>query len=236
MLNTQNFSRIYKYAAASSLCISFVLFVMGFYMAIFASPADYQQGDFVRIMYVHVPSAWMALGIYTFIGVSSFCYLVWKNPLFDLAAKQSSILGAVFACITLITGSLWGKPIWGTWWVWDARLTSMLILFFLYCGYISLWVPLKDELVTSIAPAVLAVVGLVNVPIVKYSVNIWATLHQGTSFANLANPSIHSSMLTPLILVFIACAFFFVFVLTLNIRTELYKKKRLRHMLISCKD
>lgn len=195
---------------------------------IYNSPPDYQQGQFVKIMYLHVPSAWMALGIYSFIGIFSFSYLIWKNPILDLIARQAAAPGAIFAFITLSTGSLWGKPIWGTWWVWDARLTSMLILFFFYISYYALCTTIKDEIVSSKAPAVLAVVGLINIPIVKFSVDMWSTLHQPSSFIRSKGIAIAPQLLKPLLCMFITCILFFILLMIIRLQTKIMQKKILR--------
>lgn len=215
--------------ALAFLCVIF--FSFGFYQALCVSPLDYQQGDFIRILYVHVPSAWMALGIYVFIGLSSAAYLVWKNEMLNLIARSSSGIGAMFAFITLITGSLWGKPVWGTWWVWDSRLTSMLILFFFYIAYILLYKSLENQRNKNNAPAVLAVVGLINIPIVKFSVNIWTTLHQPASIIKKGGPSMHSSMLLPLILMFLGCVCYSALMTILESKSEMAKKRLLRKIL-----
>jgi heme exporter protein C len=208
------------------IAIMLLFFFVGIYYSFYASPADYQQNDYVRIMYTHVPSAWLSLGIYSFMAVTSFIYLVWHNPIFDLMAKSASPIGAIFCFITLYTGSLWGKPIWGTWWAWDARLTSMLILLFFYIGYLSL-VSATSHQYNSKAPAALAIVGFVNIPIVKFSVNLWNSLHQPASIIRLAGPSIHKSMLVPLMLMFICFSLYFIinFLILLNIRLLQAKKR-----------
>ncbi|MBP9791771.1 MAG: cytochrome c biogenesis protein CcsA [Rickettsiales bacterium] len=192
------------------------------------SPPDYQQGHFIKIMYVHVPSAWMSLGIYSLIGIFSFFSLIWKNPILDLIARKAALPGATFSLITLTTGSLWGAPIWGTWWVWDARLTSMLILFFFYISYIALCLSIKDEIIKSKAPAVLAIIGLINIPIVKFSVNLWTTLHQPSSFIRSKGISIDSQILKPLIGMFITCSLFFILLMIIRVQTDIIRKKILR--------
>jgi heme exporter protein C len=197
-------------------------------LLVYYSPPDYQQGYFVKIMYVHVPSAWMSLGIYSLIGIFSFCFLIWKNPILDLIARKAALPGVTFSFITLTTGSLWGKPIWGTWWVWDARLTSMLILFFFYISYIALCTSIKDDIIKSRAPAVLAIIGLINIPIVKFSVNIWTTLHQPSSFIRSQGIAIDSSILTPLIAMFITCSLFFILLMIIRVQTDIIQKKILR--------
>ena len=198
-----------------------VLLVVGLYLALFEVPADYQQGDTVRIMFVHVPSAWMALFCYSFLAVASAVALIWKHPLADLAAKASAPIGAGFTFLALVTGSLWGKPMWGTWWVWDARLTSVLILFFLYLGYMALWQAIEDGQKAAKAAAVLAIVGAVNVPIIKFSVDWWNTLHQPASVMRMDGPAIHPSMLWPLLIMALAFQVYFVALLLVRMRMEL---------------
>ena len=194
---------------------------VGLYLGLFVSPADYQQGESVRIMYVHVPSAWMALFVYTVMAVASAVALIWRHPLADLAAKASAPIGAGFTFLALITGSLWGKPMWGTFWVWDARLTSVLVLFFLYLGYMALINAFDDPQRGRRAAAVLALVGFVNVPIIKFSVDWWNTLHQPASVIRLDGPSIHPDMLWPLLAMAIGFKFYYASLLLLRIRSEL---------------
>ena len=194
---------------------------IGFYLALFVVPADYQQGETVRIMYVHVPSAWMALFIYVAMAVASAAALIWRHPLADVAAKASSPIGAGFAFLTLVTGSLWGRPMWGTWWEWDGRLTSMLILFFLYLGHMALMHAFEDQQRGYRAAAVLALVGVINVPIIKFSVDWWATLHQPASVFRLDGPTIHSSMLWPLLITALGFKLYFVTLVLLRMKSEL---------------
>ncbi len=162
----------------------------GLWLALFVAPADYQQGDAVRIMYVHVPAAWMASFVYAVMALSSAVGLIWRHPLADIAARAAAPLGAGFTLVCLVSGSLWGEPMWGTWWVWDARLTSVLVLFFLYLGYIALVNAFDDPTRGSRAGAVLALVGIVNLPIIKFSVDWWNTLHQPASVFRLGGPTI----------------------------------------------
>ena len=218
--NPARFSRIAARVLPWSTALTGLLFVAGIYFALFASPADYQQGDTVRIMYVHVPSAWMAMGAYTFIAVMSATSLIWKHPLADIAARAAAPLGAGFTVIVLTTGSLWGKPTWGTWWVWDARLTSVLVLFFLYLGHIALTHAFDNPQRGAKAAAVLALVGFVNIPIIKFSVDWWNTLHQPASVVRMDGPTIHSSMLTPLLLMAFGYTFFYLWVLLIRIDSE----------------
>ena len=198
--------------------LSTLLFIAGLYYALFASPIDYQQGEMVRIMYVHVPAAWMALGIYMFIGACSLLALAWKLRLAFLMAVAAAPIGAAFAAITLVTGSLWGQPIWGPWWVWDARLTSMLVLFLLYVAYIGI-TNAGDDIYRSEKPAsAIALLGVINVPIVKFSVDIWNSLHQPASILRSNGPAIDGAMLLPLILMFGAYVTFFIAVWIIRVK------------------
>jgi heme exporter protein C len=176
--------------------VSAALIVYGLYLAFFDSPPDYQQGETVRIMYIHVPCAWLAMMVYGLIAVSSFGLLVFRHPLADVSAKAAAPIGAAFTFLALLTGSLWGKPMWGTYWVWDARLTSVLILFFLYLGLIALRSALEDEAAAAKLTAVLALVGVTILPIIKFSVNWWNTLHQpSTDFTQTVDPSMRWPLL-----------------------------------------
>jgi len=197
----------------------------GLGLGLFASPPDYQQGESVRIMYVHVPSAWVGIGAYTMLATASAFFLIWKYPLADIVARAAAPIGASFTLLTLVTGSLWGKPTWGTWWVWDARLTSVLILFFLYLGYIALQNAFDDRGRSAKAAAILALVGFVNVPIIKGSVEWWHTLHQPASVLRLDGPTIHISMLTPLLLMAVSFAAIFVVLLLIRVKSALLAQK-----------
>ncbi len=205
--------------------LTVVLLGAGLYMALFASPPDYQQGETVRIMYVHVPAAWMALFCYTNMAVAAAVGLIWKHPVADLAAKATAPIGACFTFLALLTGALWGKPMWGTWWVWDARLTSMLVLFFLYLGYMALNNAFDDPARGVRASSILALVGFVNVPIIKFSVDWWNTLHQPASIVRMDGPSIHSSMLWPLGLMMAGFTTYYLWVLLLRVRGEIVANK-----------
>ncbi len=202
-----------------------ILAAAGLYLALFQAPADYQQGESVRIMYVHVPAAWMALFCYACLAAASATGLILKHPLADLAARSTAPIGACFAFLALITGSLWGKPMWGTWWVWDARLTSVLVLFFLYLGYMALVNAFDDPARGAKAAAVLALVGFVNVPIIKFSVEWWNTLHQPASVLKMGGPSIHPSMLAPLLLMALAFTTYYLWVLLVRVRAEIISGK-----------
>ncbi len=223
--NPAQFLRLANVIQPWALAVTVALLALGLYFALFASPADYQQGETVRIMYVHVPSAWLALFIYTSMAVASGMALVWKHPLADIIAKASSPIGASFTFVCLLTGALWGKPMWGTWWEWDARLTAMLVLFFLYLGHMALLNAFDDATRGQRAAAVLALAGFVNVPIIKFSVDWWNTLHQPASVVKMGGPAIHSSMLLPLMLMAVGFTTFFVWLLLVRVRTELAAAK-----------
>ncbi|MBC8338386.1 MAG: heme ABC transporter permease [Rhodospirillales bacterium] len=205
--------------------LTVLLFAVGLYLGLLASPADYQQGETVRMMYVHVPSAWMALFCYTGMAISCGVALIWKHPLADLAAKATAPVGASFTFLALVTGSLWGKPMWGAWWVWDARLTSMLVLFFLYLGYMALNNAFDDPGRGSKASSILALVGFVNVPIIKFSVDWWNTLHQPASVVKMGGPAIHASILSPLLVMGVAFTTYYLWVLLIRIRREVTANK-----------
>ena len=205
--------------------IFFILLIIALTFALILSPPDYLQGDSVRIMYVHVPSAWLASFLYFSLAISCVFYLVWKHPLADLVSSSIAPIGALFSALTLVTGSLWGKPMWGTWWVWDARLTSMLVLFFFYLGYILLSNAFERKIDGSKTASVLAIVGLINLPIVKFSVDWWHTLHQPASIIKIGGPSIDDKMLLPLILMIFALSFFSLYMVILKVKTKLIEKK-----------
>ena len=205
--------------------LAVICLAAGLWFALFVAPADYQQGDAVRIMYVHVPSAWMASFVYAVIAVSSAVALIWRHPLADIAAQAAAPLGAGFTLLCLVTGSLWGEPMWGTWWVWDARLTSVLVLFFLYLGYMALVNAFDDPTRGAKAGAILALVGAVNLPIIKFSVDWWNTLHQPSSVFRIGGPTIAASMLWPLLIMAVGFTLFFVTLLLLRMRSALMAAK-----------
>ena len=199
--------------------------VFGLYYSLFASPPDYQQSETVRIMYVHVPAAWMAMSCYTVMAVASASALIWNHIMAYVIAKATAPIGLIFTLLALITGSLWGQPMWGTWWVWDARLTSVLILLFLYLGYVVLIHAFNDEHRGAKFASILALVGIINVPIIKFSVDWWNTLHQPASVMKFEGPAIHSSMLTPLLLMATAYICFYIWVVSLRIKYEINRSK-----------
>lgn len=197
----------------------------GLVLALVASPPDYQQGDSVRIMYVHVPAAWCALLVYATMAALSVAGLVWRHPLADLTAQCCAPIGACFTIVALATGSLWGKPMWGTWWVWDARLTSVVILLLLYLGHMALTAAFDDPVRGARAGALLAIVGAINLPIIKFSVEWWHTLHQPASVLRLDGPTIASSMLVPLLVMAVAFTALFVCVLLLRVKAALIERR-----------
>jgi heme exporter protein C len=188
------------------------------------APPDYQQGDTVKIMFLHVPAAWTAMMAFGLMALTSLFSLIWRHPLADVAAKSAAPLGAIFTVLGLVTGSLWGRPMWGTYWVWDARLTSFLLLLFLYLGYIALWNAIEDEIRAARAAAILALVGAVNLPIIEFSVN-WHTLHQGESILRADGPRISSVFLWPLGLTALGYTLLFFTLWTVRIRTEILERR-----------
>jgi heme exporter protein C len=198
-----------------------ILLVVGLYLALFVVPPERQQGDAVRIMFVHVPAAWIGMAAYGLMAICSVWALINRHPLADVAAREAAPLGALFTALALITGSLWGKPTWGTYWVWDARLTSFLLLFLLYLGYMALWNVIEDETRAARGAAILAVVGAVNLPIIKFSVDWWNTLHQGESIFRSGGPVIAAVFLWPLFVMVIGYSALFAALWILRIRTAI---------------
>lgn len=217
---TKLFSPLRPFVAGAAL----ILFVWGLYLC-FASPEDYQQGDTVRIMYLHVPAAWMAMAVYLVMGIASFVGLIWRHALADVAAKAAAPIGAVFTALALVTGSLWGKPMWGTWWEWDGRMTSVLLLFLFYIGYMALHAAIEDETRAVKSTAILALIGLINLPVIKFSVDWWNTLHQGASVIRPDGPTVAAEMLWPLLVMALAYKLLFVWLWLLRIDTELLSRK-----------
>ena len=205
---------------------AFLLIVAGLYGGLVLAPPDYQQGDAFRILYVHAPSAWMSMFIYATMAVAAAIGLVWRIKLAHAVAAASAPVGAWFTFVALTTGAVWGKPMWGTWWVWDARLTSELILLFLYVGLIALRASIDDRDRADRACAVLAIVGVVNLPIIHYSVYWWNTLHQGATITKLGKPSITGEMLWPLLTMMVAFTLYYGGVLMLRLRAEILRRER----------
>lgn len=205
---------------ASLLCIGF-----GIFYGLFYAPTDYQQKDAFRIIYVHVPCAILSMMVYSLMAVFSFQYLVWRIKICDILAKHCATLGVMFTALALVTGSIWGKPMWGTWWFWDARLTSEFILLFIYLGYLGLRSTITQHSIASKVAAIYALVGLVDIPIIHFSVNWWHTLHQGSTLLQFKTPSIHPSMLYPLLSMLVGFILYFMTMLIIKVCTEI----RLNH-------
>lgn len=220
----KNFAKNFRFFAPFSLAC-FLVFLGLVIPAIINSPLDYQQSNAVKIMYVHVPAAWMALLIYSLMAIFNISGFIWKNPFFYLISKSIAPIGCVFTFVTLVTGSIWGKPIWGTWWVWDARLTSVLILFFLYLGYIILLDSFDDREKGERIAAIISIIGFVNVPIIKFSVEYWNSLHQPASIMRSGGVAVDAAMLKPLLLMFGTYFSYFVFLSLLKVKTEIMLKK-----------
>ena len=219
------------YALAGTLipwtaAVTALLLLAGLYLGLLVAPADYQQGESYRIMFVHVPAAWMSMFIYMLMAGAGAIVLVWNIKLAEIFASSCAPIGASFTFLALATGALWGKPMWGTWWAWDARLTSELILFFLYIGYMALEASIDDPRRAARAAAILALVGVVNIPVIHFSVEWWNTLHQPASVSKIGAPSIHPSMIAPLLLMSFAFTFYFVAVVLLRMRNEILERER----------
>ncbi|MBA5778628.1 heme ABC transporter permease [Stappia sp. F7233] len=214
-------ARVLPFAVA----LTVVAFAAGLYLAFFVAPDDYQQGATVKIMFVHVPAAWLAMFCYATMTMASLGTLVWRHPLSDVAAKAAAPIGAAFTFISLLTGSLWGKPMWGTYWVWDARLTSVLVLLIMYFGLIALWRTIEDPIRAGKAVAILTLVGAVNLPIIKFSVDWWNTLHQPASVIRLDGPTIHPTILWPLLVMALAFTLLFLVLHMMAMRNEILRRR-----------
>lgn len=224
LANPSRFVGLVERALPWLAAVTVLTFAVGLTM-VWNSPADYQQGETVKIMYIHVPSAWLSTFTYGLMAVSSIGTLVWRHPLADVSAKAAAPIGAAFTFLALVTGSLWGKPMWGTWWEWDARLTSVLVLFIMYLGLIALWRTIEDPTRAARAAAVLTLVGTVNLPIIKFSVDWWNTLHQPASVFRMDGPTIDGSMLWPLLVMAIAFTLLLVTLHWMAMRNEILRRR-----------
>lgn len=204
--------------------LTVLCFIVGVYLS-FSTEGDYQQGETVRIMYIHVPSAWLSMMCYTIMAVAALGTLVWRHPLADVAAKTAAPIGAAFTFLALVTGSLWGKPMWGTWWVWDARLTSVFILFLMYLGLIAFNRAMDDPGRAARVSAVMILVGFVNIPIIKFSVDWWNTLHQPESVFRLDGPTIDPEFLRPLLIMAVAYTLLFFTLHLMAMRNEIWRRR-----------
>jgi len=209
----------------SFVTLLIVVAILGLIYSFLISPPDYIQGDSVRIMYVHVPASFIALGCFGFIGISSILNLIFKIKFLPLMAKSLAPIGCVFTLISIVTGSLWGKPTWGIWWVWDARLTSMTILFLFYVAYIFSWKFLNSFEKANKTASLIAIIGLFNLPIIKYSVEWWNTLHQPSSITLTSLPTIHYTMLIPLTIMFFGMMIYLLIIFLMKYKTELMRLK-----------
>ena len=207
------------------LFVMILIVLVGLVYALFISPPDYIQGDSVRIMYVHVPSSFIALGCFGFIGIASILNLIFKIKFVSLMAKSLAPVGCIFSLVSIVTGSLWGKPTWGIWWVWDARLTSMAILFLFYLAYIFTWQFVNNFEKANKISSVIGIIGLFNLPVIKYSVDWWNTLHQSSSITLTSVPTIHYTMLVPLIIMFLGMVIYSLIIFLMRYKTELMKLK-----------
>ena len=208
--------------------LSVILLSVGMIWALLFSPADYQQGDSFRIFYIHVPAATLAMGLYVGMAIAALCSIVWQLKLADASAAAIAPIGAVFTFISLVTGAAWGKPMWGTWWIWDARLTSQLILLFLYLGVIALHNAFEDKAVAGKAAGILTLVGVINIPIIKYSVEWWNTLHQGATVSKMGKPSMTLEMLWPFIFSYMGFIFLITVIACIRFRTEILARNSMR--------
>jgi len=202
-----------------------VILAFALYKAFFVAPQDYQQGNTVRIMFIHVPAAWLAMFCYSVMAISSVGSIVWRHPLADVSVKAAAPIGAVFTALALFTGSVWGKPMWGTWWVWDARLTSVLVLFLMYLGLIALQNAIEDQNRAGRLSAILVLVGFINIPIIKFSVDWWNTLHQPASVIRFDGPTIHPSILWPLVVAAIGFSLLFIALHLTAMRAEILRRR-----------
>ena len=224
LANPTRFLRLVDRVLPWLIGITLVLMVIGLYGAVNA-PDDYQQGATVKIMYLHVPAAWLGMMGWGVMSVAALGTLVWRHPLADVAGKAAAPIGAAFTFICLVTGSLWGRPTWGTYWVWDARLTSMLVLLLLYLGVMALYWTAEDPGRGSRAAAILSLVGAINLPIIKFSVDWWNTLHQGSSVFRMGGSTIATSMLWPLLVMAVACTFLFFTLHLAAMRNEILRRR-----------
>jgi heme exporter protein C len=213
--------RLLPWLAAATV----LAFAVGLYQAFFVAPEDYQQGATVRIMFIHVPGAWLGMMAWTLMSAAALGTLVWRHPLADVALKTAAPLGAAFTFVCLVTGALWGRPMWGTYWVWDARLTSVLVLFLMYLGLIALWRTIEDPSRAARAAAVLTLVGAINLPIIKFSVDWWNTLHQPESLLRVGGPTIHPAILVPLAIMALAFTLLFLTLHLSAMRNEILRRR-----------
>lgn len=209
------------------LALTAVLMLVGLYWGLLVAPADYQQGESYRIIYVHVPSAWMSMFVYVVMAGAGFIAIVWRTKLSEIVVSECAVIGAMFTALALVTGMLWGKPTWGTYWQWDARMTSELILLFLYFGIIAVHSVIEDPRTAARVASILAIIGVINIPIIHYSVTWWSSLHQPNMQLISKTPSVHPSMLYPLLVMATAFQLYFVSLLLIRMRNAILYRERL---------
>jgi heme exporter protein C len=230
--NPTRFLAIANKALPTIWAVTIILFAIGLYGALVSAPPDYQQGETVRIMFVHVPAAWLAMLVYSVMALASAVAIIFRHPLADVAAKAAAPIGAVFCFLALATGSLWGKPMWGAWWVWDARLTSMFVLFLLYVGYIAIWQAIEEPGRAAMIARIVALGGFINIPVIKFSVDWWNTLHQPASVLRMDGSTIDWSIRWPLLVLGLAYTLLFLALHLMSMRSEIAARK-LRNLQIA---
>lgn len=228
LANPIRFLKFSKVATPIFGVLALITMIWGLYLALIKSPPAIEHGQSVRMMYTHVPAAWCAMMAYTALAIASFVSFVWRHPLADSAAKSFAIPGAAFTFLALITGSLWGKPAWGTWWQWDGRMTSVLILFFIYMGYLALWNIIPERKRAARLASILALVGFINIPIIKFSVDWWNTLHQPASISTPGAPGMPAEILWPLFIMMAAYSFLFGWLSMRGIEADIVKSRKVR--------
>lgn len=228
LANPVRFLKFSKVATPVFGCLAFITMIWGLYLALIKSPPAVEHGDSVRMMYTHVPAAWCAMMAYTALAIASLVSFIWRHPLADSAAKSFAVPGAAFTFLALITGSLWGKPAWGTWWQWDGRMTSVLILFFIYIGYLALWNVIPERKRAARLASILAMVGFINIPIIKFSVDWWNTLHQPASISTPGAPGMPPEILWPLFMMMAAYSFLFGWLALRGIEADILKSRKNR--------
>ncbi len=226
LANPERFMRVSQWLLPIFAVLAFICLIGGGIWALGFSPADFRQGDTVKIMYVHVPAAWMSMATYAIMGVASFVGFVWRHTLADIAARQAAPMGFAFTLLALMTGSVWGQLTWGVWWDWDARMTSMLVLLFIYAGYMVIWQVIENETQAARLAAILCMVGVINLPIIKFSVDFWESLHQEASIIRADGPSMPASMYLPLLAMALGYTFLFSTYLLMRMRTVILMKRR----------
>lgn len=228
LANPVRFLKFSKVATPILGVLALITIIGGLYLALIKSPPAIEHGQSVRMMYTHVPAAWCAMMAYTALAIASLVSFIWRHPLADSAAKNFAVPGAAFTFLALITGSLWGKPAWGTWWQWDGRMTSVLILFFIYIGYLALWSIIPERKRAARLASILAMVGFINIPIIKFSVDWWNTLHQPASISTPGAPGMPPEILWPLMMMVAAYSFLFGWLVLRGIEADIIRSRKTR--------